>query len=106
MEERHPRREVGKQRFGQWRNTLLATPEARVQASVVSMVQQVWLDLVEARMSRGMTPEDIARQEGIPLLHVKRIEECETMAGVPLTSLQKYASAVGRTLQIVVVEAK
>lgn len=76
---------------------LLAYAEA-VQKSTLEASSQIIKELVEERHRKGMTQQDIADITGILPSNLARLEKGERVP--TLVVLQKYASAVGKHIEL------
>lgn len=54
--------------------------------------------LIEARLARGMTQQEVAERAGMPVSSVGRIECGEDELNIKLTTLERIASALGARL--------
>ena len=91
----------GEQAYQQWRNELLATPEARAIYQEEAAKKELWLQLVEARQAAGLTQAELARRLGVSQAQVARIEKCG-YDSYTLNTLRRYVQALGRTLEVTV----
>lgn len=64
----------GQRDYIQWRARLEADPQYPSIASRTSFEQGLWLQLGEARISSGLTPENVAQRLGVSTGYVRRIE--------------------------------
>jgi DNA-binding XRE family transcriptional regulator len=92
----------GEQVYQNWRNALLATPEARAIYQEEAAKKELWLQLVEARLAAGLTQAELAKRLGVSQAQVARIEKCG-YDSYTLNTLRRYVHALGRTLGITVV---
>lgn len=102
MQTRRNHIEEGARAYQEWRDTLLADPAARAIYKEESAKQELWLQLVEARLAAGLTQAELAKRLGVSQAQVARIEKCGYDA-YTLNTLRRYAQAVGKTLEVAIV---
>lgn len=90
----------GETAYEEWRASLVDTPEKRALYEEVAAEKELWLELVEARMAAGVTPEELARRMETTEAQVTRIER--NGYGYPLKTLHRYVRALreGFTLTV------
>ena len=91
--------ELGEQYYQEWMDTLLSTPEQQSQFKAMEEELDLWVQLVEARIEVGLTQAEIARKLGVSKAQIAHIEQ----SGFHICSLdflQRYATAIGKKLQI------
>jgi ribosome-binding protein aMBF1 (putative translation factor) len=84
----------GAERYQQWRDRLLSTPERRRVYEEEAAKKELWLQLVEARQSAGLTQAELADRLGISQAQVARLER-RGYDSYTLNSLRRYVSALG-----------
>ena len=92
-------REEGERRFQQWRDSLLSTAEARAHYEEIAAEQDLWLQLVEARLAAGLTQAELAEKMGVSQSQVARVEK-DGYDNYTLNTLRRYAKAVGKKLRV------
>ena len=102
MQKQHNHIKKGEQAYQEWRDALLADPETRAIYKEEAAKKELWLQLVEARQTAGLTQAELARRLGISQAQVAHIEKCGYDA-YTLNTLRRYVQALGRTLEVVVV---
>ena len=102
MQQKHDQMKQGEQEYQEWRDALLANPEARAIYKEEAAKKELWLQLVEARQAAGLTQVELAKRLGVSQAQVARIEKCGYDA-YTLNTLRRYVQALGRTLEVVVV---
>ena len=63
----------GEASFRRWSEGLVATEEGRRLYEEEAAKQDLWLQLVEARMAAGLTQEELAKRMGVSRAQVSRI---------------------------------
>ncbi len=102
MQKRRDHIKEGEQAYQEWRDTLLASPEARAIYKEEAAKKELWLQLVEARQAAGLTQAELASRLGVSQAQVARIEKSGYDA-YTLNTLRRYVQALGRTLEVAVV---
>jgi DNA-binding XRE family transcriptional regulator len=77
-----------------WRNEFLADPERQAIYDEEAAKSELWLQLVEARQSAGLTQKQMAERIGVSQAQVARIEK-EGYDAYTLNTLRKYVAALG-----------
>lgn len=85
-------------KMSQMKSELLADEEFRQEYENLEEEFSVAAQLIEARMKAHLTQEEVARRMGTTQSVVARMESGQPMPS--LRSLKRYASAVGRRLEI------
>ncbi len=99
---RRNRREEGKAKYQVWRARLLSTPEAQALAVEIAAEQDLWLQLVEARLDAGLTQAELAERMGVSQAQVARIEK-SGYDSYTLKTLRRHVQALGKHLNISIV---
>ena len=84
----------GEAAYNEWRESLLADPEARAIYEEEAEKKELWLQLVEARQAAGLTKAEVARRLGVSQAQVARIEK-RGYESYTLNSLRRYLEALG-----------
>ena len=95
-------REEGKTKYQQWRESLLSTSEARARSEEIAAEQNLWLQLVEARLDAGLTQAELAERMGVSQAQVARIEK-SGYDSYTLKTLRRYVQALGKKLRVSIV---
>lgn len=77
-----------------WRDEFLADPTRRAIYEEEAAKSELWLQLVEARQSAGLTQKQMAERIGVSQAQVARIEK-EGYDAYTLNTLRKYVAALG-----------
>lgn len=91
----------GRAAYEEWRDDFLADPENRKLYEEEAAKKDLWLQLVEARQSAGLTQTEMASRLGVSQAQVARLEkrgyDCYS-----LNSLRRYVQALGEgfTLEV------
>ena len=88
--------------FRDFEERLLSTPEARAEYEEIVEEQELWLQLVEARLDAGLTQAELAARLGVSQAQVARIEK-SGYDNYTLTTLRRHVQALGRKLHISVI---
>ncbi len=82
---------------------LMADPEFRKIYEEEAAKKELWLQLVEARQSAGLTQAEVAKRLGVSQAQVARIEK-RGYDAYTLNTLRRYVQALGKgfSLQVVV----
>ena len=80
--------------YEEFQKSLQATPELRELYREESRKMDLWLQLVEARQSSGLTQVEMAKRLGISQAQVARIEKAG-YDSYTLNTLRKYVEALG-----------
>ena len=93
---RRPRQRLaeGAEAYKNWREALLADAETRALYDQEAAKKELWLQLVEARQSAGLTQSQVARRLGVSQAQVARIEK-RGYDSYTLKSLRRYVAALG-----------
>ena len=102
MQEKRDYIKEGEQAYQEWREALLADSEAKAIYREEAAKKELWLQLVEARLSAGLTQVQVADRLGVSQAQVARIEKSGYDA-YTLNTLRRYVQALGRSLEVVVV---
>ena len=84
----------GEASYQRWRDELMADPEYRALYDEEAAKMDLWLQLVEARQTAGLTQAEVAKRMGVSQAQVARIEKRGYDAST-LTSLRRYVQALG-----------
>src|SRR5438045_4700413 len=84
----------GAERYQQWRQRLLSTPELRRIYEEEAAKKELWLQLVEARQAAGLTQAELAERLGVSQAQVARLEK-RGYDAYSLNSLRRYVQALG-----------
>ena len=72
----------------------MSEPEFRAIYEAEASKKELWLQLVEARQTAGLTQEEVARRLGVSQAQVARIEK-RGYEAYTLRTLQRYVEALG-----------
>jgi DNA-binding XRE family transcriptional regulator len=86
---------IGERDYEDWRKSLFDTPEKRAIYEGVATKSDLWLQLVEARIAAGLTPEELATRLGVSQAQVSRIEK-RGYDAYTLNTLRRYVQALGK----------
>ena len=84
----------GAAEYEEFQKSLQATPELRALYREESRKMDLWLQLVEARQSSGLTQVEMAKRLGISQAQIARIEKAG-YDSYTLNTLRKYVEALG-----------
>lgn len=84
---------------------LLADPETRAAYEAVEPEYALLDELLRARAEAGLTQKEVARRMGTTQPVVARIEAADPRHSPTIRTLQRYAAAVGRHLEVRLVAA-
>src|SRR5437867_2696751 len=84
----------GRRLFEEDRERFLADPENRQLYEQEAAKKALWLQLVEARQSAGLTQEQLAEKLGVSQSQVARLEK-RGYDAYSLSSLRRYVQALG-----------
>ena len=101
-QEKHNYLDEGEKMFRDFEERLLSTPEARAEYEEIVEEQELWLQLVEARLDAGLTQAELAARLGVSQAQVARIEK-SGYDNYTLTTLRRHVQALGRKLHISVI---
>lgn len=99
MEKNYNIIEAGKRSYQEWRDELLADPEAQAIYEEEAAKKELWLQLVEARRRAGLTQAQLAKRLGVSQAQVARMEKSGYDA-YTLTSLRRYVQALGKEFSL------
>jgi DNA-binding XRE family transcriptional regulator len=85
---------AGKASYQQWRARLHTDPEYQRIYEEEAAKGELWLQLVEARQTAGLTQEQMAERIGVSQAQVSRIEK-EGYDAYTLNTLRRYVKALG-----------
>jgi len=77
----------------------MANPEFRRVYEEEAAKKELWLQLVEARMSAGLTQQELAKRLGVSQAQVARIEK-RGYDAYTLNTLRRYVDALGEGFQL------
>ncbi|GCE10825.1 helix-turn-helix domain-containing protein [Tengunoibacter tsumagoiensis] len=97
--EQHDYLEEGERRYEAFKSTLLSSQEAQAQFEEIVEEQDLWLQLVEARLAAGLTQAELAAKLGVSQAQVARIEKAGYDA-YTLKTLRRHVRALGKKLSI------
>jgi DNA-binding XRE family transcriptional regulator len=84
----------GAERYQAWRDRLLADPQIRELYEAEAAKKALWLQLVEARQSAGLTQQQMAERLGVSQAQVSRIEK-RGYDAYTVNTLRRYVAALG-----------
>ena len=90
------------QTYQEWEDSLFKDPGFREIYQEEASKKELWLQLVEARRSAGITQAELAHRIGVSQAQVARIEKCG-YKDYNLNTLRRYVEAVGKRLEVAVV---
>ncbi len=85
---------AGEESYRRWHDGLMQDPEFQAVYEEEAAKSALWLQLVEARRSAGLTQKQVAERLGVSQAQVARIEK-EDYDAYTLTTLRKYVAALG-----------
>lgn len=95
----------GQREYEEWRTNFLSDPENRRVYEEEAAKKELWLQLVEARQSAGLTQAELAKRLGVSQAQVARIEK-RGYDAYTLNTLRRYLRALGEGFELrVTVEA-
>lgn len=86
--------EDGEKDYQEWRAKLRATPGYQQIYEEEAAKSELWLQLVEARQTAGLTQAEVAKRIGITQSQVARLEK-RGYEDYTLNSLRRYIQALG-----------
>jgi phage-related protein/predicted XRE-type DNA-binding protein len=89
----------GEEQYQEWRRELLSTPELRGIYEEEAAKKELWLQLVEARQSAGLTQAELAERLGVSQAQVARLEK-RGYDAYTLSSLRRYVDALGEGFRL------
>lgn len=87
-------RNEGQRRYDEYWAEQMADPESRKVYEEEAQRKELWLQLVEARQSSGLTQTEVARRLGVSQAQVARIEK-RGYESYTLNTLRRYLQALG-----------
>lgn len=84
----------GEQDYSEWRASLTDTPEKAARYADMAAKSDLWLQLVEARQSTGLSQRALAERLGVSQAQVARIEK-RGYESYTLNTLRRYLAALG-----------
>lgn len=84
----------GEQDYDEWRASLTDTPEKAARYQELAAKNDLWLQLVEARQTAGITQRQLAARLGVSQAQVARIEK-RGYESYTLNTLRRYLQALG-----------
>ena len=94
--------EAGQKAYEEWREKLLADPEAQALYREEAAKKELWLQLVEARQNAGLTQVEMAKRLGVSQAQVARVEK-RGYEAYTLKTLRRYVQALGERYRLEVV---
>jgi DNA-binding XRE family transcriptional regulator len=88
------RKKKGQQAYDLYWAEQMADPEFRRVYEEEAAKKELWLQLVEARMSAGLTQQELAERLGVSQAQVARIEK-RGYDAYTLNTLRRYVDALG-----------
>jgi predicted XRE-type DNA-binding protein len=89
----------GERAYQDWRDRFLADPENRQIYEEKAAKQDLWLQLVEARQTAGLTQAELAGRLGVSQAQVARMEK-RGYDAYTLNSLRRYVKALGNQFSL------
>ena len=89
----------GQASYLRWRDKLLADPESRRLYEEEAARGELWLQLVEARHTAGLTQAEVAKRLGVSQAQVARIEK-RGYDAYTLNTLRRYVQALGQQFSL------
>ena len=84
----------GEHDYNEWRASLTDTPEKAGRYEEMAAKSDLWLQLVEARRSAGLSQRALAQRLGVSQAQVARIEK-RGYESYTLNTLRRYVAALG-----------
>jgi DNA-binding XRE family transcriptional regulator len=84
----------GQASYAEWREDLLSDPTSQIMYRQETAKKELWLQLVEARHTAGITQVELAQRLGVSQAQVARIEK-RGYDDYTLNTLRRYISALG-----------
>lgn len=91
--------------YNNWKKELAANPEYKAVYQEEAAKKELWLQLVEARLSVGLTQAEVAKRLGVSQPQVARFEK-QGYDSYTLTSLRRYIQALGEGIYLEVTVSK
>ena len=85
---------AGEESYQRWQEGLMQNPEFQAVYEEEAAKSELWLQLVQARLTAGLTQKQMAERIGVSQAQVARIEK-EDYDAYTLTTLRKYVAALG-----------
>ena len=89
----------GQKAYDNWRNRLRSNPEYEAIYKEEAAKSDLWLQLVEARQSLGLTQTELAQRLGVSQAQVARIEK-QGYESHSLNTLRRYVRALGEEFEL------
>jgi DNA-binding XRE family transcriptional regulator len=99
MERKNDPVTAGQRAYQEWHDQFFADPENRRIYEEEAAKKELWLQLVEARMSAGLTQQELAKRLGVSQAQVARIEK-RGYDAYTLNTLRRYVDALGEGFQL------
>lgn len=90
---------TGQRAYEEWKEHFLSDPEHRHIYEKEAAKSELWLQLVEARLTAGLTQAEVAKRLGVSQAQVARIEK-RGYDTYTLTTLHRYVHALGAGFQL------
>lgn len=90
-------------RFAELKEKMLANPEVAAEYARLGPVYELVGAMVEARQAAGLTQRDLAAKLGTTQSAIARLENAHHMPSLEMVT--RYAAAVGRRLDVRLVQA-
>ena len=84
----------GQTSYAEWREGLLSDPTSQIIYRQEKAKKELWLQLVEARYSAGISQVELAKRMGVSQAQVARIEK-RGYDDYTLNTLRRYINALG-----------
>jgi len=88
--------------FNKFKEKALARPDVKAEYDRLAPEYALKGQLIKARIKAGLTQEDVAERMGTTKSAVSRLESVNSKNSPSISTLVKYAEAVGTELKIVV----
>lgn len=88
--------------FNKFKEKALARPDVKVEYDMLAPEYELKGQLIKARIKAGLTQEEVAERMGTTKSAVSRLESVNSKNSPSISTLVKYAEAVGTELKIVV----
>src|SRR3989344_7258783 len=89
----------GTDSYTSWKKELAANPAYKAIYQEEAAKKELWLQLVEARLSVGLTQTEVAKRLGVSQAQVARFEK-QGYDAYTLTSLRRYIQALGEGVSL------
>jgi DNA-binding XRE family transcriptional regulator len=90
---------AGRASFERWEAELNADPEYQAIYEQEAAKKELWLQLAEARMTAGLTQQELADRLGVSQAQVARIEK-RGYDSYTLNTLRRYVDALGQGFRL------